>query len=141
MPSWEMLVPPLILAVVSIAAFFYQGRAWRAVPTIADERERDFRQRQLRRRMQVSVMLGLIGLGMILGLYINQQQRPNLFVGFWSGLMLVVLWVIALALVDARANYQFWTTSRRRALMEHAKLKAELARREPEKRNGHASPP
>lgn len=140
MPAWIAWTLPLLLSLASAGALVFQARSWQGLPRIEDERERAYRRTQLRRRMQVSVMLLAVGSGMVGGLFIPQDRRPSLFVAYWCGLMGLVLWVIVLALIDARANYHFWTTSRRRALMEHARLKAEVARREPEKRNGHTAP-
>lgn len=128
---------PVALVIGAGVAFYIQWLDWRRLAADRDDDdERRHRRRQLRRRMQVSIMLALIGLGMAGGLFLPQRW-PSLFVVYWCAIMAGLVWVAALAIADGYSTYQFWTRRRRQSLVEQARLRAELLRREPEKRNGH----
>lgn len=128
----------MLLTAAAAVVLLWQVRAWKQLPKLVlDERESTYRHRQSRRRLQASGMLFAASLAMTAALFIPWRRFPTLFVVAWCAIALVVGWVVLLALADSVANYQFWSGTRRHTLVEQAKLRAELMRHEPEKRNGH----
>ena len=92
-------------AVAAVAALFLIGhvRTWRALAGRADlsERDRRYFARQYRRRMQTSSMMALIAVGLFVGLnFIDWRRHPSVFVFFWSGLTVLVVWMAVLAAID-----------------------------------------
>lgn len=66
--------------------------------------DRGFFYRQYRRRMQVSVMLGICGIGIFLGTNVlSPRAAPRLFILCWLGTLLLLLWMALLAAADALA--------------------------------------
>jgi len=81
-------------------------------------------------------MLCLAGVAMYLGQLIRANQQPTLYVFFWCGVALLVLWVIVLALADIFATRMHIARLKRQRIVEEAKLRAELARASAPKGNG-----
>jgi len=88
-------------------------------------RDADFFRRQLRRRVQASAMIGMVGLAVLYG------QTLSVSVGalaYWLVVVLVVLWIMLLALADVFATRMHLSRMRRDVLVEQACLEAELRR-------------
>ena len=144
-----MLVPALFslsLLVVAGAWIVSHLKSWRAARGRQDlsEAERLFLGRRFRRRMQASSMLALLALAVFAGQMIPYRRYPSLFVWFWFGVLLLVIWVFLLALADALANRQHLRELQRDRLVAEAQLRAELSRLQTQQRefreqhNGHA---
>lgn len=89
----------------------------------------------MQRRLQASGMIGLVGLAMLCGQFVPRDW-PRTIAMLWSGIMLVVLWVMLLAMADALATHQHFARIRRENLAEQAKLQAELRRLKSQQGNG-----
>jgi hypothetical protein len=137
---WSALVSGLIVAAAA-AMIVGHLRAWReARDQVVDTRQRDFRWRQFRRRMQTSVMLGLLGLAIFCGrLLMLFPIAPVLLTLFWIGVLLLLAWVALLAGVDIWATKYHFGRMRSDYLIEQTKLQAELYRLRNARRNGQAA--
>ena len=92
----------------------------------SDEAELDFRRRQYRRRMQTSTMMGLLVLGTFGGQFIT--GAAVLIVGYWAGVLLLVVWIALLAGADYLATRYHFSRLRHNCMLEEAKLHAEARR-------------
>ena len=92
----------------------------------SDEAELDFRRRQYRRRMQTSTMMGLLVLGTFGGQFIT--GAAVLIVGYWAGVLLLVVWIALLAGADYLATRYHLSRLRHNCIIEEAKLHAEVHR-------------
>jgi hypothetical protein len=121
------LVP---LAIVGLSGWLMvrQSRQWRSEQAAdLDAGEVRYHRNRHRRRMQSSAMLMLAGIAMYAGQLIG-RDRPTLYVFFWCGLALLVMWIIVLALADIVSTRLHIARLMRRRTVEEARLRAELAR-------------
>jgi hypothetical protein len=103
--------------------------------------ERLFQLRRFRRRMQASGMLAVAAVALTVGMAIPRDRYPSLFVFFWCGVMLLVVWMLLLAVGDAVSTSLHANRLRREHRIETARLKAEMERllqQRAEGGNGHA---
>ncbi|MEX1224357.1 MAG: hypothetical protein WEA31_07395 [Pirellulales bacterium] len=107
----------LLLAAVLVYSHWH---GWQqAQLATADEEQLDFQWRQFRRRMQASVMLAVVGLVLPLHPLI---RTPVLMTVFLFGLLLLVLWIVALAVADYVACRRRLTQIEDDERIERAKL-------------------
>jgi hypothetical protein len=92
-----------------------------------------FARRQLRRRVRASGLVALLGLFVLLGPLVS---NPYLQVIYWTGAMLVVVWVVILAVADIMRTRQHLGELRTQYLTGRAVLEAEVQRRRRENSNG-----
>jgi len=85
----------------------------------------NFYRRQFRRRIQVSAMLGLLAVMLAVESWLTQ---PLIEVLVGAGMLLLLLWIMLLALVDALATRIHYDRLRGDHLVERAKLEAEVRR-------------
>jgi len=114
----------LFLIGLSAVLFLRHWQQWRNRDRL-DPRDADFFRRQLRRRVQTSAMIGMVGLAVLYG------QTLSVSVGalaYWLVVVLVVLWIMLLALADVFATRMHLSRMRRDVLVEQACLEAELRR-------------
>ncbi|MGA2502275.1 MAG: hypothetical protein ABSH20_31420 [Tepidisphaeraceae bacterium] len=135
------ILAALVLCVSSAGLMAWHTRAWRRLQHAEiDARERDFRRRQYRRRMQTSAMLGLLGVAISIGQWLMTWETSRLFlVVYWSGVLLLLLWMALLALADMAATSFYYSREKNKIVVEHAKLQGELLRareKEAKVRNG-----
>jgi len=103
-----------------------------------DRRESDFRRRQFRRRVQTTGMLGLVALALALGHWITiDRVSPTVFAVYWSGVVLLVLWVLLLAMADVLSTKQHFGRIERTHQVEKARLEAQLREIQAAEGNGH----
>jgi len=94
-----------------------------------DSREYGYRRNQFRRCMQTSAMLGLLGAAIFIGQVVMLWVESRLFtVIYWSGVLLLLLWMALLAMADMLASYQHFSRLRSECQIERAKLQAEVRR-------------
>lgn len=95
--------------------------------------------RQFRRRIQVSVMLGLIGLLIIVGDQMDQflGKHPGWFVVWVIALMALVIWAILMALGDWLSTFAYSAIARSNLRHERTELEEEIRRYHASK-NGHS---
>lgn len=139
-PTATILGSVLLVVAVGLIAWHVSDRRKQRQADFAP-RERDYRRRQFRRRMQVGVMVGLVGLGILLGSWLDGTEHPNLFVYVWVGTMGLILWIILLAAGDMAATGAFFAEQRRQQLIQTAKLRAELERLRGKPQTSKETPP
>jgi UDP-N-acetylmuramyl pentapeptide phosphotransferase/UDP-N-acetylglucosamine-1-phosphate transferase len=130
----------LALCISSAALMVWHIRAWRRLQNADIEpREREFRRRQCRRRMQTSAMLGLLGVAIFVGQVLMTLDTPLFLVIYWSGVLLLLLWMAILAVADMVATSFYYSREKNDYLVEHARLQGELLlarEKEAKARNG-----
>ena len=118
----------LVLVAIGLAISVWRNR--RALDSIveSDELAELHANRQFRRRMQVSVMLGIIGLLIALGDQLDQlfSQRPLYFL-FWVGsIILLTLWMVLMALGDWLSTMTYSEIAKARLRFERRELEAQI---------------
>jgi hypothetical protein len=118
------------LCVSSVILVAWHTRAWKRLQDAEiDSRERDFRCRQYRRRMQTSVMLGVVGVAICIGQFLMRGVDSRVvLVTYWSGVLLLVFWLVLLAAADMVATSFYYSREKTEYIVDHAKLRGELQR-------------
>ncbi len=135
---WTTALISLFLLAGAILLMVSHVRSWRAFQL----QEHDtaallFRRRQLRRRMQSSSLLGLLAVMLFAGELINARVESQGFkLVYWSGVILVVVWMGLSAVADILATKLYYGRLRNAYLIEQAKLRAELRRLRAKEGNG-----
>jgi|GEM_PF-1273772 len=128
----------IVLAVVMAVVVW---RIRRALDSVVenDLEARAHADRQLRRRLQVSVMLGAVGVLIPLGDQLEQvfRQRPMLFLTWVACVLVLVMWMVLMALGDWMSTVAFSAVARARLRFERRAIEDEI-RRYHAARNGHA---
>lgn len=126
MVSTYLLAALLGLTSIGLIVWHIRGRQ-RLAEEELDERERDFRRRQFRRRLQTSALLGLLGAAIFVGqLLLDAVHSPRFHVGYWIGVLALVLWIALLAIADMAATSVYYSREKTDFVVQHAKLQAEL---------------
>lgn len=122
-------VPLGIIASAGLLIAWHR-RTWRAAESAPlDEKERVYRERQYRRRMQTAVMLGLVGLVMLAGNWIAQPGVDVVFaIGYWVVLLVLLGWILLLTLIDYTSTRLHFGRLQRNYQIEELRLRSELAR-------------
>jgi len=119
----------LALSGIAAAMLVQHVRVWRMASrdTTLNAAERDFRQRQFRRRMQSSGMLGVIGLLIVVAqVLMSLRVAPWLSVGTWGIILILLLWLCLLALADILATQAYFGRQRQEVMLEQTKLRAQM---------------
>jgi hypothetical protein len=142
----EHATDPWLAALVMVGLLVAAGimmashlRVWRAAKY--DElprREHEYHRRRFRRRMQSSAMVGLTGVAVFIGRWI--EGPPALVIGYWSGVLLLVTWLGLLAVADIVSTAHHFGRLRDDYLVERAKLEAVVRRMRSTEGNGHKRP-
>jgi hypothetical protein len=135
------VVLSLTLLFISLALAATHLRAWR----VADHgglaaAERDFQERRYRRRLQTSLMLGVIGILVLGDLWLDEIVKDawgRLL--YWSGVGLLLLWLLLLAASDWLASRRHYRGQFDRLLADRDALRADLERIRREHRERHDS--
>ncbi len=131
------------LTIVAVAAGLcvWHVRVWRAcVRGEADAAEFDFRRRQCRRRLQASVMLGLLGLSVSGGgVMMLFRLNPMAITLYWLAVFVLLGWLALLALADMVASKHYYSRVQDRYAVEQAQLKMVLRRLRAEGGNGRSA--
>ena len=88
--------------------------------------ELDFALRQYRRRMQASAMMLLIGAAILVSPWIVHDGLASVL--YWLAVLLVLLWMAALALADMLATQFHFARQRDRIHLERAQLEMQVAK-------------
>lgn len=137
MDTWSAILVPLFFLAVACVLLVMHSRAWRAARDVGDAEERDYRRRQFRRRMQTSGMLALAAAALLVGQAIPRKAPVALVIGYWGGVVLLVVWIGLLAVADIICIKQYYGRIRADHLVQRAKLQAQLRRAQAARRNGH----
>lgn len=94
--------------------------------------------RQFRRRMQVSVMLGIIGLLIALGDQLDQlfAKRPLYFLMWVASVILLTFWMVLMALGDWLSTMTYSEIAKARLRFERRELESQI-RQYHASNNGH----
>lgn len=115
-----------LLVLISGGFVWHHLAAWEAARCHPENLKAiEFARRQFRRRMQASLMVGFVGLAIAGALLIHDTL---LIAMYWVGILLVVIWILLLAIMDALSSFTFLKQQRKRHLVEQAELQAELLR-------------
>lgn len=132
--AWLAWLIPVAIIVLGLVLLVWHWQSWRGTRgQESDASEVGYQRRRFRRRVQTSGMLVLLGIAMAGGQAIAPDEHPSLFVFFWSGVALLALWAMVLALTDVLATRAHVGRLMRRQLAERAKLQAELTRKQAER--------
>jgi len=104
MADWPTYLFAALLIGMSLALLAHHLAQWREQHTLTDTQVRAFLQRQFRRRSIASSLIGVTGVALIVGLWI-ESTLPALL--FWTTVLAVVLLILALAVQDAFASRRF----------------------------------
>lgn len=108
----------VFLIVVSSALFVWHWRQWQDLnQPHPDSRDARFYHIQLRRRTQVSAMIGIVGLAVLYGQTLTISPATLVY---WFVVVLVVVWIIILAIVDFVVTRMHLTQRHREQLVEKA---------------------
>ena len=88
-----------------------------------DEESTHFFRRQWWRRLQVAVLIGIVGLAMMIGPWITSPQAAGIF---WLGVLLIVGWIGFLGVIDMWASRDRLDIEGKRIEQEKAELIAKL---------------
>lgn len=140
------------LLLAAALMFRWHLRAWQQAEAEAhagpspDPSEFRFYRQQFRRRMQMSLMLGVVALGLMASQYVDVEAHATLFVLLWVGLALITMWVALLAVVDLMAIRRNALRLTTRLMMQQGELQAQIRKLRAEQAresngNGHGEPP
>lgn len=132
-----LVVLPGAVILLAVGLLVSHWRTWRSTMTqAAGEAERNYQRRRFRRRMQTSAMLALAGVALVIGQLIPPRMFPTLFVFFWTGVVLLLFWVVLLALADAAATRNHVGRLQRERSAERSRLEEELLRLKRQRQDG-----
>jgi Na+/H+ antiporter NhaD/arsenite permease-like protein len=124
---WTSAAISFLMFCCAIGLMVSHRRTWRLTgESESDENERDFRWRQYRRRMQTSAMMGILVVAAFFGQFISKP--PMLVIGFWAGVLLLVIWIGLLAAADYYSSRHHLSRLQHNFILEQAKLHAEARR-------------
>lgn len=99
-----------LLMLLGLALMWRHAHVWRSArERETDERELAFAGRQFRRRRRTSAIIVVLGLAIAGGELI---RSPLVSLVYWLGILLLVLWIVALAVLDAVATQQHFGAQR-----------------------------
>lgn len=122
----------LAIAVGLIVSHVVSWRRYQQEPK--DKLETDYRARQYRRRIQVSAMLAVAAAAMLIGLMISWRDWPSVFVFWWTGVLILVGWIILLAMVDAVETRRFFRRMRHDRSLDQVRWRTDFERQKSERR-------
>lgn len=134
-------IPALVfgggLILFACAAAWYQWK-YRQPEAAADELSQSHARRQLRRRLQVSGMIALLGLLIPLGDMLPLfRNSPVAFFVFWVAVLCLTGWIALLALADMASTRVFHGRAAQQLLQQKRALEAELAQYRARSGGGH----
>lgn len=142
---WVSLIVGVVLAGFGLALIRHHVVAWcrhKDDPDL-EAPDRDFFRRQFRRRVQTSGMLVLLGLMLPVGdALLVWGREPLTATLFWLGVLLITLWVMALAAGDwllTRIHARGTIATLAQIELKKQELEAEVARLRAHRQNGHGN--
>jgi len=123
---WPAIVFGLILIFVSLALIGSHlfARSQHEVGEL-DEMEQAYRGLQFRRRMKTSVLIGAVGLAVLGG---EGVDGPPLEALYWSGVLLVVVWIVILAVADVASTQSYFLAVHQQRIQDETALQAGMER-------------
>lgn len=140
MPDWlPAVVVGGILIALAAGLGAFQWSAWKSGPAALpeDDETRQHAARQLRRRLQINLMIALVGVMIPLGDMLPVfRQAPRLFFIYWLTVLGLVVWMVVLALGDLASNLAQHRTAQRQLEVERRSIEQQI-RRHRAAGNGH----
>lgn len=134
------LIAGALLLGFAVVSAWLQIRARRALAPLLEEDDlaRTYADRQLRRRLQVSAMLGIVGILIPLGDQLEPffRGRPGLFFVYWMAVLILVAWTVLMALGDWMSSAAYSSLANIQLRVERRNLEEEV-RRYRASQNGH----
>lgn len=127
------------LALIAFGAILLRAhrRAWREQQDGGlDTFEQQHFRRRYRRRTQIAVMLILLGAAIPPGMLLLDKRHPKAFGVFWMAVLIVALWIIALAIADAFSTRSFSKVALSRLDVRRKELESQLQRMKSQAGNG-----
>lgn len=130
----------LVIVAVAMGVFVWRTRKGLDPVLESDPVTRIHADRQFRRRLQISVMLGLIGILIVVGDQMDQVlgKHPGWFVIWVLSIIILVVWSVLMALGDWLSTFAYTAVARSNLRHERTKLENEIRRYHASK-NGHSS--
>lgn len=126
MDDWSDVLFPLFILVSSLGLMVWHVWSWRwAKREDLAPAELNYRWRQFRRRIQTSAMLAILALAIFAAPWIS---APVYKLALIVGILILVLWVAALAIADLVATRFHFARLRDGYRVEQLKLEAEARR-------------
>ncbi|MFN0053688.1 MAG: hypothetical protein ACKV0T_16025 [Planctomycetales bacterium] len=118
----------ILLVAIGAGLIRWHVVTWRALRSepVLQPRELRYYRAQFRRRMQVSVLLIVLGIMIPLGDALMMQRRlPGVVAGYWIAVLLLTFWIVVLAALDWLSG-QAHRRSLRNSLADIARQRREL---------------
>jgi hypothetical protein len=145
MPDWApSLVVGAVLVVLAAGLGWRQWTIWKAGPAgmPLEDSTRKQAWRQLRRRLQVSLVMGLVGVMIPMGDMLPVfRKSPRLFVIYWLVVLAAVVWIVLLALGDLASNLAFSRVARNQLRRERESLESALRQYRTQSNGKHTDEP
>ena len=124
----------VLMIAVSVLLVVGHLRAWRRIQESppSDDEQRRFAWGQFRRRVQTSGMIGLAGVLIFVGYWIDQGKWGLIY---WCGTILLVIWIMLLAVADMIATRIHFARSNRDNVLQQARM-SRLSREAENRRKG-----
>jgi len=118
----------LIVMAVLLALFVWRARRDLDEVVEADDRAKLHANRQFRRRLQISMMLGTIGILIPVGDQLDQLfvQRPHLFFVWVAAVFFLVSWMVLLALGDWLSTITYSEIANAKLHLERRELEEQI---------------
>lgn len=134
------MLPSLLLATFLAALgaglLIWHVRTWQAAQGHApNEGELAFSRRQFHRRRRVGILIVVLGVAVAVG---ELVRDPVLGLVYWSGTLLLVLWIVGLAMLDLVASQQHFGLQRHQRDAEEAILLRQFRKDFSHRHNGHS---
>ncbi|MEX2185981.1 MAG: hypothetical protein WD875_04265 [Pirellulales bacterium] len=121
---WPFLAAAFSILAVAAVLVAWHVRAWRSAKAARfSAAELKFAFEQYRRRMQTSVMLGLVGALILGGPWIS---APLAVLLYWLGVVVLILWIMLLASADVLATRMHYSQIETEHNLQQIKLEARL---------------
>ncbi|MCX7407423.1 MAG: hypothetical protein NTZ32_05000 [Planctomycetales bacterium] len=138
-------IPALIVGVLllgfALVSAWLQIQSRRGLSELLedDPLAKTFADRQVRRRLQVSGMLGIVGIMIPLGDQLEQffRGRPGLFFVYWIVVLILVAWSVLMALGDWLSASAYSSLANIQLRLQRKQLE-DAVRRYQASQNGHA---
>lgn len=121
----------LLISAVAIASAIWHFRVFYALFRSIDatqerSRESNYVRRQLRRRIQIAMLIGVSGVCMFFGVHLSHTKSPGWFVLTWGLAMVFLIWTMLLAMVDMMSIRLHFRRARSKNIAEELKIRYEL---------------
>ncbi len=127
---WVNIGFAILLLVVSALMMGEHALSWRRTQSRQLDRvEFDFLQRRYQSRMQTSLLIGVIGVLIFIGIWVD---KPRAMAVYWLGVSMIVGWLLLAASADWSTSYRYLSQVRGKFIAEREALRADIKRQKSE---------